>query len=281
MTSFSDLIAQGASHAWLFIPSAILLGILHGLEPGHSKTMMAAFIIAIRGTIGQAILLAVCATISHTAIVWIVALGGLYLWQGVDSATLEPYFQIASGVMIVLIALWMLSQYWRERAHAHAHERGHHHHGHDHDHAHGHAHTHADNDLHRLEVTAGYQDAHELAHARDIERRFSGKAVATGQIVLFGLSGGLIPCGAAITVLILCLQLQQISLGIVLVLCFSVGLALTMTASGVIAAVSVRAVSKRWSGFGAFAQQAPFVSGLLVLLMGLYIGASGWMSLPA
>jgi nickel/cobalt exporter len=28
---------------------AILLGAPHGLEPGHSKTIMAAFIIAIRG----------------------------------------------------------------------------------------------------------------------------------------------------------------------------------------------------------------------------------------
>ena len=41
MTPLSDLLQQGAAHAWLFIPSAILLGALHGLEPGHSKTMMA------------------------------------------------------------------------------------------------------------------------------------------------------------------------------------------------------------------------------------------------
>ena len=51
MLSFTDLIHQGASHAWLFFHSAILLGALRGLEPGHSKTMMAAFIIAIRGTV--------------------------------------------------------------------------------------------------------------------------------------------------------------------------------------------------------------------------------------
>ncbi|XLM23131.1 nickel/cobalt efflux protein RcnA, partial [Chromobacterium piscinae] len=36
------MLQQG--NAWLFIPSAIALGALHGLEPGHSKTMMAAFI---------------------------------------------------------------------------------------------------------------------------------------------------------------------------------------------------------------------------------------------
>jgi len=44
MTEFTTLLQQG--NAWFFIPSAILLGALHGLEPGHSKTMMAAFIIA-------------------------------------------------------------------------------------------------------------------------------------------------------------------------------------------------------------------------------------------
>jgi nickel/cobalt exporter len=54
MTGFTTLLAQGNS--WLFVPSAVLLGALHGLEPGHSKTMMAAFIVAIRGTLAQATL---------------------------------------------------------------------------------------------------------------------------------------------------------------------------------------------------------------------------------
>ena len=53
MPSFADLLQQGAGNAWFFIPSAIVLGALHGLEPGHSKTMMAAFIIAIRGTVAK------------------------------------------------------------------------------------------------------------------------------------------------------------------------------------------------------------------------------------
>jgi nickel/cobalt transporter (NicO) family protein len=53
MTPLSELLQQGSPHAWLFIPSAILLGALHGLEPGHSKTMMVAFIIAVRGTVAS------------------------------------------------------------------------------------------------------------------------------------------------------------------------------------------------------------------------------------
>ena len=68
MNDFTSLLQQG--NAWLFIPSAILLGALHGLEPGHSKTMMAAFIVAVQGTLKQAVLLGLAATVSHTAVVW-------------------------------------------------------------------------------------------------------------------------------------------------------------------------------------------------------------------
>jgi len=75
MNEFADMLQQGSSAVWWFIPSAIALGALHGLEPGHSKTMMAAFIIAVRGTVGQAVLLGLAATLSHTAIVWAVAMG--------------------------------------------------------------------------------------------------------------------------------------------------------------------------------------------------------------
>ena len=72
---FASLLQSG--NAWMFIPSAILLGALHGLEPGHSKSMMAAFIVAVRGTVWQAVVLGLSATLSHTAVVWAVAMAGL------------------------------------------------------------------------------------------------------------------------------------------------------------------------------------------------------------
>src|SRR3984885_13721966 len=115
MLPLAELLQQGAGHAWLFIPSAILLGALHGLEPGHSKTMMAAFIIAVRGTVTQAALLGLAATLSHTAVVWVIALGGQYLGQEGGGEASEPYFQLASAVVIVGIALWMAWRTWREQ----------------------------------------------------------------------------------------------------------------------------------------------------------------------
>ena len=31
----TDIFQQGAAAAWLYLPTAVLLGALHGLEPGH------------------------------------------------------------------------------------------------------------------------------------------------------------------------------------------------------------------------------------------------------
>jgi len=134
MNDFSALLQQGTSNAWLFIPSAILLGALHGLEPGHSKTMMAAFIVAIRGTVKQAIMLGIAATISHTAIVWLIALGGMYISRRFTAEAADPWFQLISAIIILCTAVWMFWRTWRgERDWKQAqeqtaeHEHGHHH----------------------------------------------------------------------------------------------------------------------------------------------------------
>lgn len=371
MLSFSDLIQQGSSHAWLFIPSAILLGALHGLEPGHSKTMMAAFIIAIRGTIPQAVLLGLSAAISHSLLVWLIVMAGIYYGNQINPEKSEPYFQLVSAVIIAGMAIWM---FWRTRrdviAAQHHH---HHHHAHDHgeevtidtghgevklaifeegippvfrltfyhhgktvkqdpaqvsietirpdgatqvfsfaknggvlqstsaipephefklklalrhgDHAHyydarfpehGHHHD-PDHDLEDLEsVGVDFQDAHEKAHALDIERRFAGRRVTTSQIALFGIVGGLMPCPAAVTVLLICLQLKQFTLGFTLVLAFSFGLAITMVTVGAVAAWSVHHAEKRFSGFGEMMRKAPYFSVIILLLLSGYIG---WQAL--
>lgn len=283
MNDFTSLLQQG--NAWLFIPSAILLGALHGLEPGHSKTMMAAFIVAVRGTLKQAVLLGLAATVSHTAVVWLVAMAGLWFGRGWDAQTSEPWFQLISGILIVLIACWMLWRTWHE-SHSHEHEHEHkHEHEHEHEHEphhhdHGHPHEHKSHvHQHPLVAADNWQDAHQRAHAEEINRRFNGQQVTTGQIVLFGLTGGLIPCPASITVLLICLQLKKFSLGATLVLGFSVGLALTLVASGAIAALSVKHVANRWPGLNELSRKAPWISGGLIIVVGLYMMLHGWSNL--
>ena len=272
MISFTELLQQGSAHAWLFIPSAILLGALHGLEPGHSKTMMAAFIVAVRGSVGQAALLGLAAAFSHTLVVWGVALVGLNLADRFDAATSEPYFQLASGVAVLGIAAWMGWRIARDRRH----DRDHHHHHH-----HDDEHHRDDEHHHRLDAIEG-EDAHARAHAAEIRNRFQGKQVTTGQILAFGLTGGLIPCPAAITVLLICLQLRELSLGATLVASFSVGLALVLMGVGVAAALGLRHAQKRWSGaLDVLAGRAPYLSAALIALVGLYMTWHGWSGLPA
>ena len=76
----------------------------------------------------------------------------------------------------------------------------------------------------------------------------------------------------------LCLQLKKLALGATLVAAFSVGLALTMVTAGVVAALSVREAARRWSGFGEIVRKAPYVSGLVILVVGLVIGVQGWLA---
>ncbi|EDQ6480510.1 TPA: nickel/cobalt efflux protein RcnA [Salmonella enterica subsp. enterica serovar Lehrte] len=277
MGEFSTLLQQG--NGWFFIPSAILLGILHGLEPGHSKTMMAAFIIAIKGTVKQAVMLGLAATLSHTAIVWLIALGGMYLSRAFTAQSVEPWLQLISAIIILSTACWMFWRTWRGEQQWLA---GNHHHDHHHDHDHGHDHDHDHDHDHHGHIhpegatSKAYQDAHERAHAADIQRRFDGQTVTNGQILLFGLTGGLIPCPAAITVLLICVQLKAFTLGATMVLSFSLGLALTLVTVGVGAAISVQQAAKRWSGFSTLARRAPYFSSILIGLVGVYMGIHGY-----
>jgi len=372
MHSFQEYLAQG--HGWLFLPAAVLLGALHGLEPGHSKTMMASFIISIRGTVAQATLLGLCAALSHTLVIWVLTAIGLHFSGQINVQGLEPWFQLAAGLIIIGMAAWMFARIRRDQRAAAEH---HHHHADEPDQdtpqgPHGgpllaiganeqveisvcetnapprfhlyfynkrdhpitppHRHTftletsrpdctkqlfefipqgehlestatipephefnaalsvshgshpityytpfvehhHHHHDHHGADQE--FQDAHEREHALELQSRFAGQHVTTGQIVLFGLTGGLMPCPAAFAVLLLCLQIKQFALGFATVLAFSIGLAVTLVAVGSIAALSIRAASRRFTGFTAFARRLPYASVALITLVGLVLVALG------
>jgi nickel/cobalt exporter len=154
-------------------------------------------------------------------------------------------------------------------------------------HSPGHSHDHAHVPGHQGRTTIrnghgeDFEDAHERAHALDIQKRFADRNVTTGQIVLFGLTGGLMPCPAAFSILVICLQVKHFTLGFALVLAFSVGLALTLVATGSIAAWSVRHAEKRFRGFGNLARKLPYISSAFLLFVALYMGVTGWRGLAA
>ncbi|MGU0017095.1 nickel/cobalt efflux transporter [Escherichia coli] len=152
--------------------------------------MMAAFIIAIKGTIKQAVMSGLAATISHTAVVWLIAFGGMVISKRFTAQSAEPWLQLISAVIDYRHRVPGCSGVpgaanatgWKNM---HEYDHEHHHHDHEDDHDHGHHHHHEHGE---------YQDAHARAHANDIKRRFDGREVTNWQISLFGLTGGLIPC---------------------------------------------------------------------------------------
>jgi nickel/cobalt exporter len=218
--------------------------------------MMAAFIIAVRGTVWQAALLGFCAALSHTLIIWILA--GLALQYGShwNVEQTEPYFLLISGLVVIGMAVWTIMRLREEHGH-------HHHHG-----AADHGHDHHHDDLEA-------EDAHARAHAAEIEKRFAGRHVTTGQIVIFGLTGGLMPCPAAVSILIICLQLKQFSLGFGIVAAFSLGLAITMISVGVLASWGFKKLAEKSGWFSRVAARAPYVSSCLLIALGLAFAVRG------
>jgi nickel/cobalt exporter len=388
MPAIAELIQQGATNLWVFVPTAILLGALHGLEPGHSKTMMASFIIAVRGTVSQAALLGLCAALSHSLIVWALAAAALKFGNELIAEQAEPYFMLLSALVVLGVSVWMFLRTRRDEVAAMAHQHAPHggkvintghgivelevfetgvpphfrlhsydqtmevkafgehecvtietirpdgakqtfelqpaglfmeskqeipephefeavlsmshgdhihrfevsfseeDHGHAHTHDdHGHTHHHHSHDIgdDLLGSDGTYQDAHERAHAEDIKRRFVGQKVTTGQIAMFGLTGGLVPCPASVTIMMICLHLKQYSLGAVMVASFSLGLALSLVSVGVIAAWGARQVDKRLTKgrFGDLARKMPYFSSALMGLVGVLMAIQAWLQIAA
>jgi len=243
MPDIAAVIEGGAAHAWLYLPVAVLLGALHALEPGHAKSLMAAYIVAIRGTATQAIVLATSATVGHTIVVWGLAIAALALGQRYIVDQAEPWLTVLSGILIVLLALRML---WVLR--------GHHHHDHSHHHHHEHGHVH-----------------HGHSHETPVVRG----NVTTGQIIWFGFTGGLMPCPAAIAVLLICIQLKAFALGVAMVAAFSLGVGITLIAIGLAVVWGASKLSSAWPGFDRAAQRLPYLSAEIVFLGGIVMTAAG------
>jgi nickel/cobalt exporter len=260
MPDIAQIIATNAANPWLYLPAAVLLGAFHALEPGHSKSVMAAFVVAVRGTPAQAVLLGVAAAVGHTLIVWALVLAAL--WYGNEMITQQayPWLVLISGLMILAIAarmIWLLRPRPARHHHHHHDHGGHDHHpDHDHDHHHGHKH----------------QSPQEIA------ARFGGRAIKTWEIAWFGFTGGLLPCPAAIAVLLVALKLKAFVLGAAMVGSFSLGLAITLVAIGLAAAWGVRKAGN-WQGPGGWTRVLPILSVAIMMAMGLAVAIHGLLLL--
>jgi nickel/cobalt transporter (NicO) family protein len=219
---------------------ALFWGAAHALSPGHGKSIVAAYLVGQRGTPRHAVLLGGIVTITHTLGVFGLGLVTLLLSQFIVPDTLYPWLNLFAGLMVVAIGFSVLrSRLHRRRAPAHAdgHDDRHDHHKHHHHDHHGHTHEVPD-------------------------------SLSARSLVAVGVSGGLLPCPSALVVLLAAISLHRVAFGLVLIVAFSLGLALTITGIGLVAVYAKRAFG-RMSMEGGLIRLLPAVSALVILVAGV------------
>ena len=215
---------------------AAFWGAAHALTPGHGKALVAAYLVGTRGTPRHAFMLGGTVTLAHTAGVFGIGIVTLALSQFILPEQLYPWLTLASGLLVVAVGASVLRSRLRSRGHHHQHD----HHHHDHGGHHHHHHHHEDDGL------------------------------TSKGILGVGVAAGLLPCPSALVVLLSAIALHRVGLGLALIVAFSVGLAATITAIGLVA-VYARRVFSRVSLDGPLVRTLPAVSAALILAVGLAI----------
>jgi ABC-type nickel/cobalt efflux system permease component RcnA len=124
---FADLLRAGTAGTGLVATALIVamaLGAFHALEPGHGKTVVAAYMVGSRGTARHALILGLIVTASHTAGVYL--LGGVtfYASQHIVPEQLYPWLSLGSGLTIAVLGAVMFFRRYVGKDQEHGHHHG-------------------------------------------------------------------------------------------------------------------------------------------------------------
>ena len=201
-SAFTELITTRSMSLWFLITAAFIalgLGALHALEPGHGKTIVAAYLVGSRGTARHAFLLGLIVTASHTAGVFALGAITLYASRYIVPEQLYPWLGVFSGLTIAGLGGYMFLRRWSGLDLDHSHTSG---------------------QLHSHWFSSSSKST--AVHPAPAE---NGKSVSLYQLFALGITGGIIPCPAALVVLLSAFALHRIGLGFFLITAFSLGLA--------------------------------------------------------
>ncbi|MER5336623.1 cobalt transporter [Micromonospora sp. NPDC002717] len=233
-----------------FVPVALVIafvaGAAHGLAPGHGKSLAAAYLIGSRGRVRDAAWLGFSVAVMHTLSVLAIAVAWTFfsLSDLVSLERLTTGLQLAAGLTVVAVGLWLLRRHLSRHGHAHSHA-----HGHDHGHGHGHGHT----------------------------------STSRPGLLLLGMSGGLTPSPAAFLVLVTGIFAGRAGFALVLVVCFGLGLAAVLFTVGLMALTGrslVTRAAKSHVLLQLATRVAPVLAACGITLIGVGISAAAVAGLP-
>ncbi len=228
---------------------AIALGAMHAFEPGHGKSLIAAYMIGTRGRAIDGILLGLIVTFTHTFSVIILGIIAKILAGRFTDAQLHTWMGLVSSVLILTVGIWMLRERLRGngghthfhffcRDDHHAHDHSHDDHSHDHDHSHhddhSHNHHHSHHDAHSHDHHHSDHHAHDHVHHHAQAVPADKEKTDMWRLLLLGISGGLVPCPAAIATLLAAIGAGRTAQGLTVAMFFSLGLGLVMMTIGVV-----------------------------------------------
>lgn len=213
------------------------LGAMHAMSPGHGKAVVGAYLIGSRGTPKHAAFLGLTVTITHTLGVFALGIVTLFASNYILPEKLMPFLSFISGLLVLYIGLtmfhkrlfsilgWEKAEHHHHHHHEHTHHHGehHHHHGEHSDEHHHHDHTHH----HAHDAFIHTHDGHTHSHLPPDE-------ISWKSLLALGVSGGLLPCPSALVLMLSAISLGRVGYGLILTIAFSLGLAATLTAVGLI-----------------------------------------------
>ena len=250
-------------------------GAAHAFTPGHGKAIVGAYLVGSRSTPWHALYLAFTVTVTHTLVVFALGLVALFAQAYIVPEQLFPVLGTVSGLIVFGLGASMFAARVRGlRGHGHPHNHHHEHpryafaHEHVHEeHRHTHLHNHDHNHDHGHDHTHHHVDDHFHGHSH-LPPGADGSAVTWRSLLGLGISGGLVPCPAALVLLLAAVSIERIGFGLLLVLAFTVGLAAVLVGVGLLFVKGGRLLDRVPMGANAY-RVLPAFSSLVIVVLGI------------
>jgi ABC-type nickel/cobalt efflux system permease component RcnA len=282
-SAFTELVTSNRTDAAFVLMAAAIaamLGGFHAFEPGHGKTLVAAYLVGSRGTARHAVLLASVVTASHTISVYILGIITLFASKWIVPERLYPWLGAASGLLVAALGFTL---FIRRFITPDSISTSHHSHS-PHSHSHGagtlvHRHTWWGGHVHD-DVSRAYEHDHEQsghAHFHDRESALHSEespaagAISLKSLFVLGVTGGIVPCPAALVVLLGALAIHRIAFGLFLIVAFSIGLATVLVSLGLVMVYARRLISRFESRGPLTERWLPLTSSAVITVVGVTI----------
>ncbi len=101
----------------LWALTAFTLGFMHALEPGHGKSIMAAYVLGTNANLKDALLLGLTVVLSHTSTIFALGMASIYLIGSMSLEMTHDLMSLIGGTILLIVGIWILKNYMYPHEH--------------------------------------------------------------------------------------------------------------------------------------------------------------------